>query len=274
MENLEPRDTDMSSPPSNFHSLPSSQSTATTASTQATESQQQQQQQQQAKSQQRPKGTKKSVNDGYIYHPYEEYSQTGKDSYGKGGRDSSDNSAADGQASATRILELRGLERRIIQLLETAGQAIQILAGEDDPENAGPILMDNSSSTENAQEMIIAHADQKSQQFQVLAAGYATLVNEIQSGLRRQFHYLTKAGISSTQVPFKNVVYGEEKELETWLNAVDVLEESANGLIEKVEREYLGVRDSSSSSGVKKEEGDESLPQSSALPAATSFANA
>ncbi|KAG0263355.1 hypothetical protein BGZ95_003812 [Linnemannia exigua] len=163
-------------------------------------------------------------------------------------------------------------EYRIIQLLETAGQAIQILAGEDDPENAGPILMDNSSSTEKAQEMIKAHAEQKSQQFEVLAAGYATLVNEIQSGLRRQFHYLTKAGISSTQVPFKNVVYGEEKELETWLNAVDVLEGSTNGLIEKVEREYLGARDSNSS-GIKKEEGDKSSSQSSAPPAATSFAN-
>ncbi|KAK3813562.1 MAG: hypothetical protein JOS17DRAFT_761680 [Linnemannia elongata] len=159
----------------------------------------------------------------------------------QGGNNDGDNAVNDSQASATRILELRGLERRIIQLLETAGQAIQILSGEEDPENAGSILMDASVDSTKGPDMINSYAEEKSKQFEVLAAGYATLVNEIQSGLRRQFHYLTKAGIASSQVPFKNVVYGEEKELETWLNAVDVLKESTDGLIEKVEREYLSA---------------------------------
>jgi hypothetical protein len=150
-------------------------------------------------------------------------------------------------------------------LLETAGQAIQILSGEDDPEDAGPILMEASGDSTKASQMIENYASQKAQQFEVLAAGYATLVNEIQSGLRRQFHYLTKAGIASSQVPFKNVVYGEEKELETWLNAVDVLKESTDGLIEKVEREYLGVNRNK----------DESMQGSdSAPPAATAAVSA
>ncbi|KAF9128042.1 hypothetical protein BGW39_005383 [Mortierella sp. 14UC] len=271
MENIEPRDMDMSSPSNNFHSSAATAS-ASAPTAQGAESQQQ------TKSQ-RPKGTSKTVNDGYIYHPYEEYSQTGSKNSQRS-KDGANNAANDGQASATRILELRGLERRIIQLLETAGQAIQILAGEDDPDNAGPILMENSSNPDDAQKMIQAHAEQKSQQFQVLAAGYATLVNEIQTGLRRQFHYLTKAGIASSQVPFKNVVYGEEKELATWLNAVDVLKESTDGLIEKVEREFLGVHksnnnnDNDSGSNIKKEEEEESSSQSSAPPAATSSANA
>ncbi|KAG0282270.1 hypothetical protein BGZ96_000647 [Linnemannia gamsii] len=237
MENLEPRDTDMASPPSTFHSSQPSSTQPTSTSTSApppalevTESQQKQT---------KAPRTRKTVNDGYIYHPYEEYSQTDKSS--QGGSDGGDSTVNDNQASATRILELRGLERRIIQLLETAGQAIQILSGEDDQDNAGPILMEASGDSTKASQMIESYASQKAQQFEILAAGYATLVNEIQSGLRRQFHYLTKAGIASSQVPFKNVVYGEEKELETWLNAVDVLKESADGLIEKVERDYLGV---------------------------------
>ncbi|KAF9930656.1 hypothetical protein FBU30_000196 [Linnemannia zychae] len=253
MESNTPKDSDMASPPSTFHASFSSQSTlisteaptthgpdsqsklievpaappqltaaaaaATTTTTTST------------------KG-RKIVNDGYIYHPYEEYSQiSDKDTHENDG----ESGFNDNQASAIRILELRGLERRIIQLLETAGQAIQILSGEDDAENSGPILMEAGNSADKGKEMIQTYAQQKSQQFDVLAAGYATLVNEIQSGLRKQFHYLTKAGIASSQVPFKNVVYGEEKELETWLNAVDVLKESTVGLIEKVEREYLGI---------------------------------
>ncbi|KAG0094387.1 hypothetical protein BGZ93_007294 [Podila epicladia] len=148
------------------------------------------------------------------------------------------------QASATRILELRGLERRIIQLLETAGEAIQILSGdqdedEDDPEIGRRLQAATGQSREDQQAMIQAYADEKAKKFEVLASGYATLVNEIQSGLRRQFHYLTKAGIASAHVPFKNVLYGEEKELETWLNAVDVLKDNANSLIGKIEGELL-----------------------------------
>ncbi|KAK5829136.1 hypothetical protein F5H01DRAFT_329594 [Linnemannia elongata] len=254
MEDLEARDTDMASPPSNLHSsLPTA--TSTSALAPASQVPESQQQQQQAKAPRR----RKTVNDGYIYHPYEDYSQENRGS--QGGSNDSDSAVNDSQASATRILELRGLERRIVQLLETAGQAIQILSGEDDPENAGPILMDASSDSTKGPDMINTYAEEKSKQFEVLAAGYATLVNEIQSGLRRQFHYLTKAGIASSQVPFKNVVYGEEKELETWLNAVDVLKESTDGLIEKVEREYLGAR---RESGNK----DDSLQESSSAPSA------
>ncbi|KAG0228374.1 hypothetical protein B0O80DRAFT_500317 [Mortierella sp. GBAus27b] len=192
--------------------------------------------------------SKRIVNDGYIYHPYKDYSHQGIQSDDSTlDMDSEDPlPSKDGShASATRILELRGLERRIVQLLETAGQAIQILSGDaegedNDNEEAGKRLLAASSSSQEArQAMAKDYADDRAQKFEALATGYATLVNEIQSGLRRQFHYLTKAGISSSQVPFKNVVYGEEKELETWLNAVDVLKESANGLIDKAERELL-----------------------------------
>ncbi|KAF8924715.1 hypothetical protein BGZ58_001516 [Dissophora ornata] len=200
--------------------------------------------------------SRRTVNDGYIYQSYEDYTHIDPDGAldidGEPVLTKNDSNQA---ASATRILELRGLERRIVQLLETAGQAIQILSGDaddlDDPENeeTGKRLLSAASlPPESRQAMIKAYADERSKKFEALAAGYATLVNEIQSGLRRQFHYLTKAGIASetSQVPFKNVVYGEEKELETWLNAVDVLKESAETLIGKVERELVEPREAPS----------------------------
>ncbi|KAG0311676.1 hypothetical protein BGZ99_009997 [Dissophora globulifera] len=231
-------DTDMASPPNTFHaSSHSVQSSQPTSSSQ---------QPQRSKSR-----TIRTVNDGYIYQSYDNYTSNGTletDRETPASRD--DGSQA---ASATRILELRGLERRIVQLLETAGQAIQILSGDeedDDPENeeTGKRLLSAASlAPDQRQAMIKAYADERSKQFETLAAGYATLVNEIQAGLRRQFHYLTKAGIASetSQVPFKNVVYGEEKELETWLNAVDVLKDSANALIGKVEKDLLEPREAS-----------------------------
>ncbi|KAF9182890.1 hypothetical protein BGZ51_004366 [Haplosporangium sp. Z 767] len=202
----------------------------------------------------------RTVNDGYIYQSYDTYANEGQDATDLDGELLSKSHNKDNQASATRILELRGLERvlgqyspllwkqsneqRIVQLLETAGQAIQILSGdadedEESEENGKQLLSATSLSPEERKAMIQAYADERAKKFETLAAGYATLVNEIQSGLRRQFHYLTKAGITSSQVPFKNVVYGEEKELETWLNAVDVLKESADSLIEKMEQQLL-----------------------------------
>ncbi|KAF9282590.1 hypothetical protein BGZ68_005866 [Mortierella alpina] len=263
MENFGSGDTDMASPPSTFAASSSSSAPQEHGhNNQAPSSSQAPTRSHVAESQSadskptKPK-TRKQVNDGYVYQPYDTYTHSTKDTLdfdgeflpsSKGHQDSHDH-----QASATRILELRGLERRIVQLLETAGQAIQILSGDpedDESDEAGKRLLSATSlqlSERNA--MIKAYADEKSQKFETLAAGYATLVNEIQSGLRRQFHYLTKAGISSSQVPFKNVVYGEEKELETWLNAVDVLKDSADRLIENVEKELLKPQEESAASG-------------------------
>lgn len=257
MDTFEPLDTDMASPPSTFlagHSQ-SHTSTATTHSQpEACTSN--------THTSSHPK--KNTVPDGYIYQSYEDKKRS---------NDKSSVEQTQGQqASATRILELRGLERvittcalrtrayifsfktiltsflcplqRIVQLLETAGEAIQILSGdqdedEDDPEIGRRLMSATGQSRETQQAMIQAYADEKAKKFEVLASGYATLVNEIQSGLRRQFHYLTKAGIASAHVPFKNILYGEEKELETWLNAVDVLKDSANSLVGKIEGELL-----------------------------------
>ncbi|KAF9348554.1 hypothetical protein BGX34_002418 [Mortierella sp. NVP85] len=241
-------DTDMASPPSSFRAA--SHSTApppSVTSSQTQPSQQLSQQQQPTEAKQKAR-SKRVVKDGYIYQPYKDYSHHGHDHEGRGlGTDGEESlsSKDSNQASATRILELSGLERRIVQLLETAGQAIQILSGDvdgedkDDEETGKRLLSAASLSQEARQAMAKSYAEERAKKFETLAAGYATLVNEIQSGLRRQFHYLTKAGISSSQVPFKNVVYGEEKELETWLNAVDVLKASTNGLIERVENELL-----------------------------------
>ncbi|KAF8980912.1 hypothetical protein BGZ46_003489 [Entomortierella lignicola] len=230
-------DTDMASPPSTF--LAASQ----TSNSQQSNSESQPNQTGPSKSKPRRK-----VNDGYIYQSYRDYS--GHKAVDIQDEDGESELAKDSNhASATRILELRGLERRIVQLLETAGQAIQILSRDADDEEGESedtgkkLLSATSLSPESRQAMVREYADERAKKFETLAAGYTTLVNEIQTGLRRQFHYLTKAGISSSQVPFRNVVYGEEKELDTWLNAVDVLKESTDGLITKIERELLEPRE-------------------------------
>ncbi|KAF9990662.1 hypothetical protein BGZ75_000480 [Mortierella antarctica] len=263
MEDFGSGDTDMASPPSTITVSSSSSSAlqehghsqAPSHSQSPSQTQSREAESQSAESKSTKPKTRKLVRDGYVYQPYDTYTHSSKDTLDVDGEflpsSSSTKNNQDGhdhQASATRILELRGLERRIVQLLETAGQAIQILSGDpedDESDEAGKRLLSATSlqpSERNA--MVKAYADEKSQKFETLAAGYATLVNEIQSGLRRQFHYLTKAGISSSQVPFKNVVYGEEKELETWLNAVDVLKDSADRLIGNVEQELLRPQES------------------------------
>ncbi|CAO3570786.1 unnamed protein product [Mortierella alpina] len=265
MEDFGSGDTDMASPPSTFGASSSSSSAPQAPTNQAPSHSQPQSQSHATESQlaetksTKPK-TRKHVRDGYVYQPYDTYTHSSKDTLDFDGEflpssknnNSTNKDSHDHQASATRILELRGLERRIVQLLETAGQAIQILSGDpedDENDEAGQRLLSATSlqpAERNA--MVKAYADEKAQKFETLAAGYATLVNEIQSGLRRQFHYLTKAGISSSQVPFKNVVYGEEKELETWLNAVDVLKDSADRLIGNVEQELLKPQESAGQS--------------------------
>ncbi|KAF9908016.1 hypothetical protein BX616_000261 [Lobosporangium transversale] len=236
-------DTNMASPPGSSHPSSSLASDATEYSDSQSQSQSQSQSRSQTTTARSKSKPRRTVNDGYIYQAYDDYTRRKKNQDDTDGVDSilkEDNN----QTSATRILELRGLERRIVQLLETAGQAIQILSGDDDEEEENEevgkrLLAATSLSPEARKAMVQEYADERAKKFETLATGYATLVDEIQSGLRRQFHYLTKAGISSSQVPFKNVVYGEEKELDTWLNAADLLKQSTNELIAKINRELL-----------------------------------
>ncbi|KAG0044503.1 hypothetical protein BGZ83_010268 [Gryganskiella cystojenkinii] len=281
-----PQDTDMASPPSSFlRQEPSSDASTSNSHQETSQTRAGPESTSQSRGATATTTSKKQrVPDGYIYQPYYDPSRSRRHRHEQDSESAVFGSATSrgNHASATRILELRGLERRIVQLLETAGQAIQLLSGDDDEEEEG--AGDNAgnedemkkqdptkqqvnkkeekerfdrkllSATTNYQEKATsadkqrelenarvatfqAEIDEKAARFEALAQGYATLVNEIQSGLRKQFHYLTKAGITSSQVPFKNVVYGEEKELETWLNAVDVLKESAGHLVNKIEHE-------------------------------------
>ena len=59
--------------------------------------------------------TRKLVRDGYVYQPYDTYTHSSKDSLDSDGEflpsSKSSEDSHDHQASATRILELRGLER-------------------------------------------------------------------------------------------------------------------------------------------------------------------
>ena len=108
-------DTDMASPPSSFRAA--SRSTApppsvTSSQTQLSQPLSQQQQPTEAKQKAR---SRRVVKDGYIYQPYKDYSYHGHDheghKLGTDGEESLSSSKDSNQASATRILELSGLER-------------------------------------------------------------------------------------------------------------------------------------------------------------------
>ncbi|KAF9974707.1 hypothetical protein BGZ73_001826 [Actinomortierella ambigua] len=168
----------------------------------------------------------KAPKDGYRYEPYNLDHTLDTD-----GRE--DDSISAHQASQKRILELRGIERRIVQLLETAGKAIQILGSDDGTIPVAQLARASTTSPDMQRTMAEEYSTDRVKEFEALATTYTDLVNQIQVGMRRHFHYLTRAGITASQVPFKDVLYGEERELETWLDAVDVINESASDLIRK-----------------------------------------
>ncbi|KAG0238079.1 hypothetical protein BGW42_007633 [Actinomortierella wolfii] len=168
----------------------------------------------------------KAPRDGYLYEPYDLDLFLDKDK-------NEDDSISAHQASQKRILELRGIEKRIVQLLETAGKAIQVLSNDDGTIPVDQLARASMTSPDVLRTSVENYGDERVKDFETLATAYTDLVNQIQVGMRRHFHYLTKAGIAASQVPFKNLLYGEERELETWLDAVDIISESTSDLIRK-----------------------------------------
>ncbi|KAF9167180.1 hypothetical protein DFQ26_005457 [Actinomortierella ambigua] len=183
----------------------------------------------------------KAPKDGYRYEPYN--LDLGLDRERR-----EDESISAHQASQKRILELRGVERRIVQLLETAGKAIQMLS-DDDAIPVDKLARASITSPDIQRSIAEDYSTDRVKEFETLATTYTDLVNQIQVGMRRHFHYLTRAGITASQVPFKDVLYGEERELETWLDAVDVINESASDLIHKAST-FLEEKSPSSDQGV------------------------
>ncbi|KAI8881194.1 hypothetical protein K501DRAFT_223489, partial [Backusella circina FSU 941] len=112
--------------------------------------------------------------------------------------------------STLRIQDLHQVEKKLVLLIETAGEALSVLS-EDAP------------SGENADEFVNSHTIE----FRSLASRYLSLVNDIQFALRSHTHYLAQtASITSSAnktMPFKASIIGEQKELEIWTAALQTL---------------------------------------------------
>ncbi|KAI8092979.1 uncharacterized protein BX664DRAFT_328640 [Halteromyces radiatus] len=113
--------------------------------------------------------------------------------------------------SVTRIQELHQAEKKLVQLVETAGEALAVLT-------------DDGPSDEDAELAI----RERIGEFTDLANKYFSLVNDIQLTIRQQVHFLTQtASLPSTTktIPFRLSVAGEQKELEIWTNALTTLQQ-------------------------------------------------
>ena len=102
-----PQDTDMASPPSSFRQYP----TSNTSSSASHQQQQQQQPGPESTSQSTPK--KQRVPDGYVYQAYYDPSRSRRHRHERNSESAAFGGGGSNHASATRILELRGLERVI-----------------------------------------------------------------------------------------------------------------------------------------------------------------
>ncbi|ORY90025.1 hypothetical protein BCR43DRAFT_499888 [Syncephalastrum racemosum] len=112
--------------------------------------------------------------------------------------------------STLRIRELHDAERKLVLLVETAGDALTVLS-------------DDASKDADADQVVREHATA----FRGLASRYFGLVNDIQRCLRDNVRYLQKSGsiTSSTResIPFHASVAGHQKELEVWTAAVGLI---------------------------------------------------
>ncbi|KAG9290772.1 hypothetical protein G9A89_011735 [Geosiphon pyriformis] len=143
----------------------------------------------------------------------------------------------DDSESTQRIRELEVIEQLIVDLLNTSGRAILGLSLDGHPESESEIEPEQKkeksselNSESNYKTEVIG--DEKPEKvnvklqvenFKTLAEKYRDLIDRIQLKLREQFRGIRMMGITTGDVPFHVVTYGEEKEFDSWADAVKVL---------------------------------------------------
>ncbi|KAI9498182.1 hypothetical protein BDB00DRAFT_784246 [Zychaea mexicana] len=119
--------------------------------------------------------------------------------------------------STLRIKDLHEAEKKLVLLVESAGDAMAILC-DDSPQD--------QDADQVVRNEVVA--------FRELAARYFTLVNDIQLSLRSNTHYLRKSGSiamnATRSIPFRESVSGEQKELEVWTAAVEMIHQRVQEL--------------------------------------------
>ncbi|KAI7866891.1 hypothetical protein BDF14DRAFT_1882231 [Spinellus fusiger] len=119
--------------------------------------------------------------------------------------------------STLRIKELYEAEKKLVLLVETAGEALDVLSQDI-----------NSSDVEQA-------IRQHTMDFRTLASRYFSLINDIQLSLRNHTHYLAKTSSitpsTSKSIPFQQSTATEQRELEIWTSALSTLGQSVQTLL-------------------------------------------
>ncbi|KAI8341845.1 hypothetical protein BC941DRAFT_414670 [Chlamydoabsidia padenii] len=113
--------------------------------------------------------------------------------------------------STERIRDLHEAEKKLVLLVETAGEALDVLT-------------DDGPSDEDAKLAI----RERTGEFTDLTNRYFALVNDVQLTVRRHTHFLTQtASLPSTTktIPFRRSVAGEQKELEIWTGSLTTLQQ-------------------------------------------------
>ncbi|KAI9271503.1 hypothetical protein BDA99DRAFT_533991 [Phascolomyces articulosus] len=121
--------------------------------------------------------------------------------------------------STLRIQDLHEAEKKLVLLVETAGDALANLC-DDAPQD--------QDQDQVVRESVIA--------FRELAARYFSLVNDVQLSLRSNTRYLSEQGsigmTTTRSIPFRESVSGEQKELEVWTAAVETIHQRVRELKE------------------------------------------
>ncbi|OZJ04787.1 hypothetical protein BZG36_01878 [Bifiguratus adelaidae] len=132
----------------------------------------------------------------------------------------------DPSPSGAAIVALGQVEQDLVRLLQVAGSAIAILSG-------------------NVKDGELSDADARRTEMEAKTHEYFQVLNRVQNTLRQQIHGLIQervipAAPSSSSMPFHASVYGEQKELDSWVGALQAVKQ--------------GIRRISSASIVKQEE--------------------
>ncbi|CAG8556346.1 12781_t:CDS:2 [Acaulospora colombiana] len=127
-------------------------------------------------------------------------------------------------SSALGIRELETIEKSIVELVETAGKAIMSLVS-----NKKRLSSEDNELLRSVEKLTRA---QQEEEFKILAQKFFDLVDNIQERLRIQFRNMRNMGITSGDIPFFTVTYGEAKEYEIWINAARILRKELDNIVD------------------------------------------
>ncbi|CAG8656527.1 12994_t:CDS:2, partial [Ambispora gerdemannii] len=159
----------------------------------------------------------------------------------------------DESESAQRIRELEEIEqiiyftkKLIVRLLSISGKAIMGLSLDGHVKQEESEFTTVTAATEASKEIGVRvgsgdNVDLKSTKIEVkqqintfnkYSEEYRNLIEKIQIKLREQFRGIRMMGITSGNVPFRVITYGEAKEYENWVGAVKILRKEIENTLE------------------------------------------